>query len=159
MSAQIRREEANLSNDTVLLQLPFSDGVLQDFSQGFLQRWISKAFQFYILGVWEAGWLRVSLNCKLWLTCWMYRSSTLFFICRVLWNSWTQTFSLSWEHILLTLLEEAAVWKLLLDGKFTKGRVKTPASPSQRVTAFLSVFTRQFLGPAIIQWLKCAISI
>lgn len=89
----------------------------------------------------------------------MDRSSTLLFTCRVLWNSWTQTFSLPWEHTLLTLLEAAAVWKLLLYGKFTKDRVKTPASPSQRVTAFLSVFTRQFLGPPIIQWLKCVIPI
>ena len=42
------------------------------------------------------------------------RIAHYFFICKVFWSSRTQTFDLSQELTLLTLLEEAAVWKLLL---------------------------------------------
>ena len=69
-----------------------------------------------------------------------------FFICKVFWSSRTQTFDLSQELTLLTLLEESAVWKLLLYGKSRKLKAKTPASPFRRVTVSLNVFTRDFLG-------------
>lgn len=74
------------------------------------------------------------------------RIAHYFFICKVFWSSWTQTFDLSQKFTLLTLLEEAAVWKLLLYGKSTKLKAKTRASPFWKVMLSLNVFTREFLG-------------
>jgi len=71
------------------------------------------------------------------------RTAHYFFIYKVFWSSWTQNFDLSQELTLLTLLEEAAVWKSLLYGKSTKLKAKTLF---WRVMLSLNVFTREFLG-------------